>query len=108
MVSVDILFKEKDVFTCGNIVFEVIHTPGHTKGSCCFIIESERVIFSGDTVFKDTVGRCDLYGGSRDSLVDSIQKLNSLKADYQIFPGHGEETTLNAEKAENLYFQSIQ
>ena len=71
-------------------------------------LKAEKVIFSGDTVFKGAAGRCDLYGGSWDLLVDSIQKLSSLKVDYQIFPGHGEDTTLNVEKAENLYFQSIQ
>ena len=102
-VSADVLVKENDILTFGEISLKVIHTPGHTKGSCCFICESEKVMFSGDTLFKDGIGRYDLYGGNYNILMKSLQKLKNIKENYKIYPGHGDSTTLDREIAGNPY-----
>ena len=104
-VSADILLKDNDVLTIGDISLKVIHTPGHTKGSNCFICESEKVIFSGDTLFKNGIGRYDLYGGNYATLMESLRKLKNIKENYRIYPGHGGNTMLNDEIAGNLYFR---
>ena len=105
MVSADILLKENDVLTFGEISLRVLHTPGHTKGSCCFICETETVIFSGDTLFKNGIGRYDLYGGNYNVLMESLRKLKAIKENYKIYPGHGNNTTLDKEVLENPYFR---
>ncbi|MCL2775832.1 MAG: MBL fold metallo-hydrolase, partial [Oscillospiraceae bacterium] len=104
-VSTDILLKENDILTFGNISLRVIHTPGHTKGSCCLVCESEKVIFSGDTLFKGSIGRYDLYGGNYNVLMDSLKKLKSIEENYRIYPGHGGNTTLDNEIVRNPYLR---
>ena len=104
-VSADILLKENHTLVFGDISLKTIHTPGHTKGSCCFICENEKVIFSGDTLFKNGIGRYDLYGGDYNVLMKSLQKLKSLKENYKIYPGHGDSTTLANEIAGNPYLR---
>ncbi len=80
----------------GNIKIRVIHTPGHTIGSSCFLFENK--LFSGDTLFKNGVGRCDLPTGSNLKLHTSIQKLCSmLSNNVVIYPGHGDKTTIKNE-----------
>lgn len=74
----------------------VLETPGHTAGSVCY--RTGDTLFTGDTVFCGGVGRCDLYGGSEESLRRSLRQLTALPGDFRIFPGHGEETRLSAEK----------
>ena len=104
-VTADVLLKDNDVLTVGDISLKVIHTPGHTKGSSCFICESEKVMFSGDTLFKNGIGRYDLYGGNYAALMESLRKLKDIKENYKIYPGHGGNTTLYDEIAGNLYFR---
>lgn len=104
IVSADITLKENDVLSFGGISLKAIHTPGHTKGSCCFICENEKIMFSGDTLFKNNIGRYDLYGGNYDALMESLQKLKSIKENYKIYPGHGGNTTLDNEIVGNPYF----
>ena len=94
-------FKDCDEINFLKEHFKVIATPGHTKGSSCFVFLDE-VIFTGDTLFKESVGRTDLYGGDSKTLKNSLLKLKNLKKDYVILPGHGKETTLNYEKINNL------
>ena len=106
IVSADVLLKENNTLICGDISLKVIHTPGHTKGSSCYICESERIMFSGDTLFKGSIGRYDLYGGDYSALMESLQKLKSLKEDYKIYPGHGDNTTLNNEIVGNPYLRN--
>ena len=67
---------------------EVIHTPGHTKGSCCFFDRKNRILISGDTIFADDIGRTDLHGGNADELRKSIEKVSKLKFSH-LLPGHG-------------------
>ena len=104
-VTADILLKDNDILNVGDISLKVIHTPGHTKGSSCFIIEKDKIMFSGDTLFKGSIGRYDFYGGDYNILMESLQKLKSLNVNYTIYPGHGDATTLDDEIAENPYFR---
>ena len=89
--------------TLGDKEIKVIHTKGHSKGGVCYLIEN--VLFSGDTLFKDSIGRCDLYGGSFEEIGQSIkEKLFTLDENIIVYPGHGDETTIGYEKKYNPYF----
>lgn len=84
--------------------FEVIHTPGHTEGSCIYKLND--VIFTGDTIFKNNIGRCDLVGGDLEKMRKTTQKIAKIKGDYKLCPGHGETTTLEFEKINNPYLRN--
>ena len=99
------LIKDGDVIKVGNEDVKVMHTPGHTKGSVCYI--TDEYIFSGDTLFFHSVGRTDLYGGSYDALITSLKKISELEKDYIIYSGHGEKTTLSDEKNNNIYMKTL-
>lgn len=99
------LLTDGDIIEVGGEELSVLHTPGHTKGSVCYV--SEEYIFSGDTLFRDGVGRCDLYGGSFQTLCRSLSRLSALEKDRAVFPGHGEKTTLEYEKNNNLYMKTL-
>lgn len=96
--------NDKDVLDIDDFRIKVIATPGHTKGSVCYVIEDN--IFSGDTIFFECVGRTDLYGGDAVKLMTSLKKLKDLEGEYKIFSGHGRETTLSYEKEYNLWLKS--
>ena len=82
----------------------MISTPGHTAGGCCYYIESENVLFSGDTLFHDSVGRTDFPTGSQSQLVRSIrEKLLGLPEETVVYPGHMSETTIGHEKTYNPF-----
>lgn len=81
---------------------EVIHTPGHTKGSVCFIYDSK--LFTGDTLFKGSVGRHDLYSGSLPELRKSILLLGALPGNVKIYPGHDESSTMRNEQRNNPFY----
>ncbi len=83
--------------------FTVIHTPGHTPGSVCFRC-GER-LFAGDTLFAGSCGRTDLPGGSWQDMSASLRRLAALEGDCAVYPGHGEATTLDAERAGNQYLR---
>lgn len=100
-------FDEGDLIV-GDFKFKVILTPGHTKGSCTFIIDN--LMFTGDTLFKNNVGRTDLPGGSDLDMKNSINRLIALlidDIDYKVYPGHGAFTTLKTEAKFNPYILSI-
>jgi hydroxyacylglutathione hydrolase len=82
----------------GEIDLGVLHTPGHTEGSVCLRAESERLLFTGDTLFAKGWGRTDLAGGSEDQMVDSLARLAGLADDLGVLPGHGAQSTLAKEK----------
>jgi hydroxyacylglutathione hydrolase len=94
-----------DRVVCGSGALEVLHTPGHTPGSVCFRLEGDSpVLFSGDTLFRRSVGRTDFPGGSWDDLVSSIEtRLLTLPGDLLVLPGHGEETTIGEESRLNPF-----
>ena len=77
--------------------FRVLHTPGHTPGSVCLYHEAEKVLFSGDTLFRAGFGRTDLAGGSMHQLLSSLRTLLALPRDIKVYPGHGESTTIDEE-----------
>lgn len=83
---------------------EVIHTPGHTGGSCCFYLPEEKLLFSGDTLFAGSVGRTDFPTSSGRQMLESLHRLlNTLPGDTRVCPGHGEETTIGYEKRYNPF-----
>lgn len=100
MYNVDRIAKPTiSLFNHGDIRYglKVLHTPGHTPGSCCFLINSSQgqVLFSGDTIFRDSVGRTDTEGGNAEQLMLSIQReLSPLDGNTLVIPGHGLYTTL--------------
>ena len=75
-----------------------IHTPGHTPGSVCLYFPEEKILFSGDTLFRMGYGRTDLPGGDMGQLIGSLEKLFALPGDVHVYPGHGEDTTIAAER----------
>ena len=78
--------------------FEILSTPGHTPGSISLYFPEEKVLFSGDTLFQMGYGRTDLPGGNYGLLLDSLERLFSLPSDVRVYPGHGEPTTIGAER----------
>ncbi len=103
--NVEHILIDGDVIDIGGEELKVLHTPGHTQGSVCYI--SDEWIVSGDTLFRETVGRTDLYGGSIDSMLSSLKKLQELEKDYAVYPGHGKSTTLKHEKTNNIYMKTL-
>ncbi|MCS7132201.1 MAG: MBL fold metallo-hydrolase [Nitrososphaeria archaeon] len=94
--------KEGDVIYVGGFKLEVIHTPGHTPGSVCFV--ADECVFTGDTLFAGSIGRTDLAGGDLEKLISSIQnKLFVLPDDCVVYPGHGPSTVLRVEKLMNPF-----
>lgn len=87
-------------------LIEALHTPGHTQGGTCFYIKEYGLLFSGDTIFQEAIGRTDLPGGSQKQLIESIKtKIFSLPEDTLIYPGHGPETSVSKEKRSNQLFE---
>ena len=82
---------------------KVIYTPFHTKGSVCYYFSNSCLLFSGDTLFKNVIGRTDLISSSRKSIRDSLAKLRVLPDNVKVYPGHGEFTTIGIEKVNNLF-----
>ncbi len=106
-VSADITVKNGDVLTLGDEKIKVMHTPGHTMGSVCYILENDRVIFSGDTLFCMTAGRTDFFDGSDELMIQSLKKLIALDGDYSVLPGHNRSTTLESERKRNWYIRRM-
>jgi glyoxylase-like metal-dependent hydrolase (beta-lactamase superfamily II) len=98
----DRLLREGDKIDISGMSFKVIHTPGHTPGSICLLTDDK--VFTGDTIFRRGIGTTLMPGSSRPQLIDSIhKKLMVLPDDTVIYPGHGRETTIGAERRDNPY-----
>lgn len=98
----DILLKDGDKIIIGNEVIKVIHTPGHTSGGIC--LHTDNLLFSGDTLFCESIGRTDLPSGDFEQLKKSIlEKLFILPDETIVLPGHGDSTTIGKEKIENPF-----
>ncbi|MBC8384736.1 MAG: MBL fold metallo-hydrolase [Candidatus Cloacimonetes bacterium] len=98
----DIILKDGATIKFGNKEIEIIHTPGHTKGGICVYVDN--LLFCGDTLFCDSIGRTDLPGGNFEDIKKSIrEKLFILPEDTIVFPGHGPQTTIGHEKNENPF-----
>lgn len=101
--SVGEYLNTDDTISLGTHQFTLIETPGHTPGSVFFYCKEEHTAFSGDTLFHLSIGRTDLQGGSMFQMIQSLRTLSQLPDDTNIYPGHGEPTTIGAELAGNPY-----
>lgn len=101
----DVILSDGDSVVLGDMKFNVLETPGHSKGGLCFLCGSH--LFSGDTLFAGTTGRTDLPGGSLDELMSSLKKLLLLPPDTVVFPGHGKPTTIGEELLSNPFLRGI-
>ncbi len=95
--------QEKE-YVVAPFTFQVIKNPGHTTDSISFYFEKEKIMFVGDFIFFESIGRCDLEGGNFSKMKESIEKLKKYPDDMILYPGHGEKTTLEYEKKNNPYF----
>lgn len=100
----EFLLRDGQVLEIAGLKFRVIHTPGHTKGGCCYYAEEDKVLFSGDTIFMESIGRTDFPTGNGRELLESVRnKVLTLPDDVRIYPGHGPETSVAYEAANNPY-----
>lgn len=100
-LDADAILNDGDIIYLDGFNVMVLSTPGHTKGSCCFIIGNH--LFTGDTLFMDDIGRTDLEDGSDKEMEQSLAKIKLLNGDYNVYPGHDETSTLEREKKYNPY-----
>ncbi len=102
----DIVVSDGDKIFSGKYEYTVIETPGHTSGGICLYCKEENNLFSGDTLFCNSIGRCDLPTGEYDTLINSIKtKLMCLPNNTSVFPGHEDTTTILFEKRNNPYLR---
>lgn len=100
--------EDGQVLQLAGFEFEVLHTPGHTPGHCCFYLRDEGILFSGDQLFAGSIGRTDLPGGSYEQLMVSMRtKVLPLAEDTDVLPGHGPATTLARERVANPFLQGL-
>ena len=102
-----ILLQDNEEFEVSGFKIRCIHTPFHTKGSCCYLVESEKALFSGDSLFYTTIGRTDLPTGSNRTVESSLLKIKNLPDNLKVYPGHGVITDLDREKKYNQYLRNI-
>ena len=108
--TIDETLKDGDERTLCGVSVRALHTPGHTKGSCCYLMTANdggRYLFTGDTLFAGTIGRTDFPTGNIGQLRQSLRKLSALQGDMPIYAGHNEETTLAQERKTNPFMQDI-
>ncbi len=98
-----VYWDEGDTLRLGSMTIEVLHTPGHSRGSVTLRVGS--VLFTGDTLFRGSMGRTDFEGGSYEQIMASLKRLSQLPGDYQVYPGHEGATTLDRERKSNYYMQ---
>ena len=101
--SADLTFADGEKITVGDLEFMVMETPGHTVGGVCYLIEN--CLFSGDTLFFESIGRTDFPGGDISVLNKSLDKLMELQDDLAVFAGHGESTTIEHERRFNPFIR---
>jgi hydroxyacylglutathione hydrolase len=97
----DNTLKDGDIINVGNLKAEIIHTPGHTPGGIC--IKVNDIIFTGDTLFRMSVGRTDLGNGDQEDLMNSLNRLMELDDEIIVYPGHGTATTIGYERKNNPF-----
>lgn len=103
-VEPDRVYQDGETFEIAGFSVQAIHTPGHTKGGMCYYLPQEGVLFSGDTLFCESVGRTDLPTGSMSALVHSVRRLlKALPGSTVVYPGHASETTIAHEKEYNPF-----
>lgn len=102
-IEPDLFFVDGQAVKILGTEMTVLFTPGHTVGSACYYFSQEKMLFSGDTLFRESVGRSDFPGGSTLSLIASVRKLMKLPEDVRVYPGHGGQTTIGHERRYNPY-----
>ncbi len=103
-VEVDNFLTGTDSIDFAGTKIEVLHTPGHSPGHLTFVFDEYEIVFTGDVLFKGSIGRTDLPGGDLDALMDSLwRKVLVLDERFTVFPGHGEKTTIGIEKNSNPF-----
>ncbi len=104
----DVILNAGDTIEAAGIRLGVFHTPGHTQGGICLYSKDDGIVFTGDTLFAESVGRTDFPGGDMAQLIESIkQNLCSLADETVVYPGHGPETTIAQEKKYNPYLKNL-
>ena len=96
---------EEKEYTIGDFKFSCIHTPGHSRDSVTFYFPEDEVMFVGDFIFKESIGRVDLPGGNNNEMNMSIAKILEYDDEIILYPGHNEDTTLGYEKENNPYLK---
>jgi len=99
------LLHNGDMISLGNETLKVIHTPGHTLGSVCFLYKD--ALITGDTLFRGSIGRTDLFGGNGEEMLSSLRNILSLPEETALYPGHGPSTILSREKRFNPYLRGV-
>ncbi len=102
-LKAECLLHDGDTVTVGRLTLEVLHTPGHTPGSCCY--RCDDLLISGDTLFAGSMGRTDFPGGNTAEMFRSLQRLSELPEAMRVIPGHGEETTIGYECRYNPFMR---
>ena len=98
-----LLYDEGDALPLGSLIIEVLHTPGHSKGSVT--LKAGDVLFTGDTLFAGSMGRTDLPGGDEEEIMASLKRLGELEGDFTVCPGHMQTSTLDQERKTNPYLR---
>ncbi|MFI3331388.1 MAG: MBL fold metallo-hydrolase [Rikenellaceae bacterium] len=106
--SVEIDLKDKTEVSFGETVLKIIHTPGHTPGGVCIFVEQQNILITGDTLFKESIGRTDLPGGDYYAIMDSIiNKIIPLGDEVKFYPGHGPASSLGHETLNNPFVVEV-
>lgn len=106
-IKADFIVTDGFAFTVGELSLTAMHTPGHTPGSTCYIVEQgdEKLLVSGDTLFARSIGRTDLRGGDPQAMSASLARLAAIPGDMPVLPGHGPETSLERERQLNPFLR---
>ena len=107
--AVEKTVTDGEAFTLAGVTFKAYSLPGHTTGSAAYLVEEkgEKWLFTGDVLFEDSIGRTDFPTGSLSQMRESLRRLKNMDGEYLIFSGHGEDTTLEAERKRNMFLQDI-
>lgn len=105
VLEADVLLRDNETLVLAGMEFKVIHTPGHTQGSCCYYLEKEGILIAGDTLFCLSIGRSDFPTGNGRQLLQSVKdRLFILPSEVKVCPGHGDSSTIGFEKENNPFF----
>ncbi|MDD4411511.1 MAG: MBL fold metallo-hydrolase [Bacilli bacterium] len=99
--------KGEGIFSVNDFTFNIIETPGHSNDSVTFYFEDENVMFCGDFIFKKTIGRTDLLGSSVEKMKKSLQTIKKFPSNIRIYPGHGNDSTLEYEFEYNRFLTNL-
>lgn len=103
-VEPDVLVSDNDTITIAGIELNVVATPGHTAGSCCYYVPAKKWLISGDTLFRGSVGRSDLPTGNEEQIMNSVHMLiDKYDDDVKVYPGHGDSSTIGFERKYNPF-----